>query len=143
MSHSNIYTNRQVPIWKKLVGFLVLVAVLFLVGAIAGFLKSDIGSADALRQGYMYARAGLVMLFVAAVVLKVCKILKVGDLPSAMIGFAAAMGSMQATCDALNGKYDDIAATGLNGVVMGVFCGAILHWRQVQASDRAVSRLGA
>ena len=138
MSHSNFYTDPQVALWKKLVGFLVLFAILFVFGAFTGFV-GDGGSGDALRQGYVFVRAGLVMLFVILVVQKVCKILQLGEFPSSMIGFASAMGSMQATCDALNGKYDEIAASGLNGIVTGAFCGAMIHWMKRPQADASRS----
>lgn len=130
MVQSNIHGNPTVPVWKKIAGYLLLVAMLFLVGTVSGVLKSDIGPAGALRNGYVYARAALVMLVVAYVVLKFCEKLTLGALASSMIGFGAAFGSMQATCEALNGHYDSIVSSGIEGIVIGALCGGIAYWRQ-------------
>ena len=128
--HNNFYDNPSVPWWKKLSGYLLIVVVLFVVGAVSGLLKSDIGSAGALRYGYVYARAGVVMLVVAAVVLGGCRKLKLGALVSSIIGFGAAVGSMQAMCEALTGHYDYVVSSGMNGIAVGAICGAITYWRQ-------------
>ncbi|MFO0978898.1 MAG: hypothetical protein U0996_20990 [Planctomycetaceae bacterium] len=128
--YNNFYDNPKVQWWKKLCGYLLIIAMLFVFGTVGGFLKADIGSAGALRHGYVYARSGVVMLFVAAAALSVCRKLKLGALASSIIGFGVAVGCFQAMCEALYARYDSIVSGGIEGITIGAMCGALMYWKQ-------------
>lgn len=122
------HSSTTTPTWKQTTrGFIGLIGVLFLIGAVSSFLSGDASFAECWKPGAIFAVAGLIGVIFAAGSHRVARSLGLPKVAQSMVAFGLAFSAMYATTEILNNRFDSALSKSVEGLGIGIVCGAMLY----------------
>ena len=127
----HISASTPTPTRKQtLRGYIGLIGVLFLIGAVSGFLQGDSDFAGSWKPGAIFAFAGLIGVVLAAGSYRVAQRFGLPKLVQSMGAFGLAFSAMHAATEILNNRFDTVLSKSTEGLCLGIVCGAALYGAQ-------------